>query len=131
MAKTITGIAPLSSVSNAAGSSKRSTGVDVSALDGGVLRWTMTNGATPPTVQCVAKVLAARKQASMPAPAAAGAGDDDWKAVAEQGGGTVASQKTNGQYVFGPEEAYLHVEFDGNTGQAVTVECTGNTYVYP
>lgn len=46
------------------------------------------------------------------------------------GGGTTASASTRSAYVFGPEVAYVQIEFTGNTGQAVTVECTGDTYAY-
>ena len=58
------------------------------------------------------------------------AGDDAWKQVYVQGGGTTASASTRGTYTFGPEVAYVEVEFTGNTGQAVTVECTGDSYAY-
>lgn len=129
MAKTITGAALVSSASNAAGSTTRGR-LDVSAADGGMIRWALTNGGTGPTTQCEARVLVARKQASMPAAAAEGTGDDAWKIVARMGGGTTASTKTQGSYTFGPEVAYIEIEFTGNTGQAVTVECTGDSYVY-
>lgn len=129
MAKTITGAVLVSSASNAAGATTRGR-LDVSAADGGMIRWAITNGGTGPTVQCEARVLIARKQASMPAAASAGTGDDDWKRVYTQGGGTTASAKTNGSFNFGPEVAYVEIEFTGNTGQAVTVECTGDSYAY-
>lgn len=129
MAKTLTAAALVTSASNAASSTTRGR-LDVSAADGGMIRWAMTNGGTAPTVQCEARVLMARKQASMPAAAAEGTGNDDWKIVYVQGGGTVASSVTRGSYVFGPEVAYVEIEFTGNTGQAVTVECTGDSYAY-
>lgn len=129
MAKTITGAVLVSSASNGAGSTTRGR-LDVSAADGGEIRWRITNGGTGPTVQCEARILVARKQASMPAAAAEGTGDDAWKQVYVQGGGTTASASTRGTYTFGPEVAYVEVEFTGNTGQAVTVECTGDSYAY-
>ena len=129
MAKTVTGAVLVSSQSNAAGATTRGR-LDVSAADGGMIRWRMTNGASGPTAQCVARVLVARKQASMPAAAAEGTGDDDWKQVLEQGGGTTASASTRGSYRFGPDVAYVEIEFTGNTGQPVTVECTGDSYAY-
>ncbi len=129
MAKTITGQVLVSSASNGAGSTTRGR-LDVSAADGGEIRWRITNGGTGPTVQCEARILVARKQASMPAAAAEGTGDDAWKQVYVQGGGTTASASTRGTYTFGPEVAYVEVEFTGNTGQAVTVECTGDSYAY-
>ena len=129
MAKTITGQVLVSSASNGAGSTTRGR-LDVSAADGGEIRWRITNGGTGPTVQCEARILVARKQASMPAAAAEGTGDDAWKQVYVGGGGTTASASTRGTYTFGPEVAYVEIEFTGNTGQAVTVECTGDSYAY-
>ena len=66
----------------------------------------------------------------MPSAAAEGAGDLDWKQVYVIGGGTTASATTRGVYTFGPSVAYIEIEFTGNTGQSVTVECTGDSYVY-
>ena len=56
----------------------------------------------------------------------------DWGAVRAYvlGGGTTASTSTRGVYRFGPEVAYLELEFTGNTGQSVTVEAIGTTYAY-
>lgn len=129
MAKTITGQVLVSSAANTAGSTTRGR-LDCSGTDGGMIRWRMTNGGTGPTLQCEARILMARKQASMPSAASEGTGDDDWKQVYVQGGGTANSASTRGSYVFGPEVAYIEIEFTGNTGQSVTVECTGDTYVY-
>ncbi len=129
MAKTLTAAALVSSASNAAGSTTRGR-LDCSAADGGMIRWRITNGGTGPTAQCEARVLMARKGSAMPSAASEGTGDDAWKIVYVQGGGTVASASTRGSYTFGPEVAYLEIEFTGNTGQAVTVECTGDTYAY-
>lgn len=129
MAKTITAAELVASAANTASSTTRGR-LDVSAADGGMIRWRMTNGGTGPTVQCTAKVLVARKQGSMPAAGAEGTGSDDWKQIYEQGGGTANSASTRGSYRFGPEIAYIEIEFTGNTGQSVTVECTGDSYVY-
>ena len=129
MAKTITGQVLVSSAANTAGSTTRGR-LDVSAAEGGMIRWAMTNGGTGPTTQCEARIMVARKQASMPSAAAEGTGDDDWKQVYVQGGGTTPSAKTRGSYRFGPEVAYVQIEFTGNTGQSVTVECTGDSYAY-
>lgn len=129
MAKTLTAAVLVSSASNAAGGTTRGR-LDTSAADGGAIRWRITNGATGPTTQCEARILVARKQASMPAAAAEGTGPDDWKLVYLIGGGTSANTSVRGVYSFGPETAYVEVEFTGNTGQAVTVECTGDTYSY-
>lgn len=130
MAKTQTALAPLASQSVAAGGTVRSAVVDVRGQDGGQLRIAITNGGTGPTTQCVARVLAARTQGSAPAAAAEGTGDDDWKQVDEIGGGLVANAKTRRPYTFGPEAAFLCVEFTGHTGQAITAEVTGDAYVY-
>lgn len=130
MAKTLTALAPLASQSLAAGGTVRSAVIDVRGQDGGQLRVAITNGATGPTTQCVARVLAARTQGSAPAAAAEGTGNDDWKQVDEIGGGLVANDKTRRPFTFGQEYAFLCVEFTGNTGQGVTVEVTGDTFVY-
>lgn len=129
MAKTITAAVLVTSASNTAGSTTRGR-LDCSAADGGQIRWRITNGGTGPTVQCEARIMVARKQASMPAAAAEGTGDDAWKQVFVMGGGTTASASTRGSYTFGPEVAYVQIEFTGNTGQSVTVECTGDSYAY-
>ncbi|HMN55628.1 MAG TPA: hypothetical protein PKE15_00140 [Ottowia sp.] len=129
MAKTLTGQVLVSSASNAAAATTRGR-LDCSSADGGMIRWRITNGGTGPTVQCEARILVARKQASMPAAAAEGTGDDAWKRVYVMGGGTTASESARGSWRFGPEVAYIEIEFGGNTGQAVTVECTGDTYAY-
>lgn len=129
MAKTLTGQVLVSSAANTAGSTTRGR-LDCTAADGGMIRWRLTNGGTGPTVACEARVLVARKQTSMPAAAAEGTGDDDWKLIAVQSGGVTASVTTRGFFEFGPEVAYIEIEFTGNTGQSVTVECTGDTYAY-
>lgn len=127
MAKVMTGVVLVSSASNAAGAVTRAR-LDCSTVDGGVIRWAMTNGGTGPTRPCTARVLVARKQASMPAAAAEGVGNDDWKIVYAQDGSGAPRDKVRGSYAFGREVAYLQIEFSGNDGQAVTVECTGDTY---
>ena len=129
MALTKTGAVLVSSASNAAGATTRGR-LDVSTADGGQIRWRITNGGTGPTAQCEARIMVARKQSSMPAAGAEGTGDDAWKQVYVQGGGTTANASTRGNYRFGPEVAYVQIEFTGNTGQSVTVECTGDSYAY-
>ena len=129
MAKTITAAALVSSAANTAGSTTRGR-LDVSAADGGQIRFRMTNGGTGPTVQCEARVLVAAKNSAMPSAAAEGTGNLDWKQVYVIGGGTTASASARGVDTFGPAMAYIEIEFTGNTGQSVTVECTGDSYVY-
>lgn len=129
MAKTQAATAIVSSASNTAGSTTRGR-LDCTAVDGGTVTFRITNGGTGPTVQCEARILIAHKGSSMPAAGAEGTGDLDWKQVYVIGGGTAASASTRGVYRFGPEVAYLQIEFTGNTGQAVTVEAHATTYTY-
>ena len=129
MAKTQTRTALVSSASNGAGSTTRGR-VDCSAADGGIITFRLTNGGTGPTLQCEGRILVAHKDTAMPAAAAEGTGDGDWKQVYVLGGGTAADTSTRGVYRFGPEVAYAEVEFTGNTDQAVTVEAIATTYAY-
>lgn len=129
MPKTLARTAVVTSASNAAAATTRGR-LDCSAIDGGILTFRITNGATGPTVQATAKVLVAHKDTAMPAAAAEGTADLDWKQVYEIGGGTTANVSSRGVYKFGPEIAYIEIEFTGNTAQAVTVEAHATTYVY-
>lgn len=129
MAKTLAAAAVISNTSQAAGATTRGR-FDASAVDGGILTFALTNGGTPPTVQATLRVLIAHKQASMPAAAAEGVADTDWKQVYEIGGGVAASAKSRGVYRFGPEVAYIEVESTGNTGQPVNVEAHVTTFTY-
>lgn len=121
----------LVSASNAVGATTRER-CDVKSLtppaEGGLLVLRVRNGATGPTVQCVCQIMIARKQSSMPATGAEGADGDGWIKVAEFGGGTVANAVTPWSYRFGPEVAYIQVEFAGNTGQAVGVDAVLHAY---
>lgn len=83
-----------------------------------------------PSSQCEGRILVAHKGSSMPAAAAEGTADTDWKRVYTIGGGIANSASTRGVFRFGPEVAYLEVEFDGNATQAVTVEAHATTYTY-
>ncbi|MBI3157597.1 MAG: hypothetical protein HYZ20_19630 [Burkholderiales bacterium] len=114
---------------NTAGSATRGR-VDCVAVDGGIVSFRITNGATGPTAQCFARILIAHKDSAMPAAGAEATGDLDWKQILEIGGGASANASSRGSYVFGPEVAYLEIEFSGNTGQDVTVEAHATTYVY-
>jgi hypothetical protein len=130
MAKTLTAATLLSSQSNAAGATVRSAVLDCRSIDGGEIRLRITNGATGPTVQCTARVLVARTQGSVPVAAAEGTGDNDWKLVGSIGGSTVNNGSNRGVYRIPPGVGFVHIEFSGNTGQAVTVEATGETFTY-
>jgi hypothetical protein len=129
MAKTQAATAIVASASQAAAGTTRGR-LDCTAVDGGIVTFRITNSSPGPTVQCVARVLVAHKGTSMPAAAAEGTGATDWKQVYEIGGGVIANASTRGVYRFGPEVAYLEIEFTGNTAQAVTVEAHGTTFVY-
>jgi hypothetical protein len=129
MAKTQTGAVVVSSAANTAGSTTRGR-LDCSAVDGGILTMRITNGGTGPTAQCLGRILVAHKQSSMPAAGAEGTGDNDWKQVGEFAGGTLANASSRFAYRFGPEVAYIEVEYTGNTGQSVTVEAHATTFVY-
>lgn len=129
MAKTLARTAIVTSASNTAGSTTRGR-LDCSSVDGGIVTARITNGGTGPTVQAVVRILVAHKDTAMPAAAAEGTADTDWKQVLEVGGTTTASASTRISYRFGPEVAYLEVEFTGNTGQSVTVEAHATTFTY-
>lgn len=130
MAKTQTRTAVVTSASNTAGSTTRGR-LDCSGnVDGGIVTFAITNGGTGPSAQCEARILVAHKDSAMPSAASEGTGDTDWKQVAVIGGGTANSAKTRGVYRFGPEVAYLEVEFTGNASQAVTVEANATVFNY-
>lgn len=128
MAKTSTQTAVVTNATLTAGSTTRGR-IDCSAADGGHITLRITNGGTGPTVQCEARVLVSHASV-LPAAAAEGTADNDWKLVYVFGGGTTASTITRGRFVFGPEVRHVEVEFTGNTGQSVTVEAIGTTYAY-
>ena len=129
MAKTQTGAVVVSSAANTADSTTRGR-LDCTAVDGGILTMRITNGGTGPTAQCLGRILVAHKQSSMPAAGAEGTGDNDWKQVGEFAGGTLANASSRFAYRFGPEVAYIEVEYTGNIGQSVTVEAHATTFVY-
>lgn len=129
MAKTQTATVLVSSTSNAASAQTRGR-LDCTGVDGGIVTFRITNGATGPGAQCEGRILVAHKGTSMPASGAEGTGDTAWKQVYVIGGGITGSASTRGVYRFGPEVAYLEVEFDGNTSQSVTVEAHATTFVY-
>lgn len=105
--------------SNAAGATTRGV-LDLRTALGGLLTVKITNGATGPTAQCGATVLAAHNAGATPTAAAAGA---DWKTIGQiAGGGTTANAVTEQSYDVPQGMMHLEVEFSGNTGQAVTVE---------
>lgn len=129
MAKSQTATAIITSASNGAGSQTRGR-LDCTAVDGGIVTFRITNGGTGPSSACEGRILVAHKGSSMPAAAAEGTADTDWKRVYTISGGIANSASTRGVFRFGPEVAYLEVEFDGNQTQPVTVEAHATTYTY-
>lgn len=129
MAKTQTRTALVTSATNAAGATTRGR-LDCTAVDGGIVTFRITNGGTGPTTQCEARVLIAHKDSTMPAAASEGTGDTAWKQVYAIGGGVANNGTARGMFRFGPEVAYLEIEFTGNTGQGVTVEAHATTFAY-
>ena len=127
MATTKTALAAMTSTSVSVGAAARKAW-DVTAFDGGLVWLKVTNGGTGPTTAPRLRLYTARKQASMPAEAAPGAGDNDWKLLYETGGSTTASAESWLRYRFGPETPYLMVEVSGHAGSAVAVEAGGNAF---
>lgn len=104
--------------SNAAGGTQRGV-VDLRTAFGGLLTIKLTNGATGPTEQAVARVLVAHNAGATPAAWPAGA---DWKTIYEVGNGTVANTVNEWPVDVDPSVMHLEVEITGNTGQAVVCE---------
>jgi hypothetical protein len=104
--------------SNAAGGTQRGV-IDLRTAFGGLLTLKLTNGATGPTVQAVARVLIAHNSSATPAPAAAGA---DWKTIYEVGNGVASNAVGEWSIEIDQSVMHLEVEVTGNTGQAVTCE---------
>ena len=104
--------------SNAAGGTQRGV-VDLRTAFGGLLTIKLTNSATGPTTQAVARVLVAHNAGATPAAGPAGA---DWKTIHEVGNGPVANTVGEWPIDVDPSVMHLEVEITGNTGQAVTCE---------
>lgn len=132
MAKTPTRTNLLTSQSLAGGAAAvRSAVLSTSGVDGGFITAKITNGATGPTVQCTVKLLFAHAQVSTPTAAAEGTGETGWKVIAEMGAGTANNGYCRFPYPFGPEKAgFFHLEFGGNTAQAVTIEAQATTIAF-
>lgn len=128
MAKTQTAATLVASAAKAAATVTRGRW-DVSAADGGVLTMLITNGATAPTNAggVVGRVLIGHYAVGgMPAAGGPGA---DWKLTNVQiSGGSVNNAATALMFRFGPEIAYIEVEFLAHTGNDVTVEAYGTSY---
>lgn len=132
MAKAQTGVTIVASVAKAAATVTRGRW-DVSTADGGVLTMLITNGATAPTNPggVIGRVLIGHKSLTgMPAGNGPGV---DWKLTNVQiSGGNVSGttgQPTPLMFPFGPEIAYIEVEFLAHIGNDVTVEAYGTSWV--
>lgn len=104
--------------SNTVGSTTRGT-IDLRSMYGGILTVKITNGATGPTIQGTANILAAHNSGTTPTAASAGA---DWKTIASWGGGTANNAVSEFSMVVDPAICHLEVEITGNTGQTITCE---------
>ncbi len=105
----------------AAGTPQRAA-FTLEAAMGAVLTGKITNGATGPTLQCVARVYIAHNDGSTPAAAAEGS---DWKLFYVWGGGGVGNSVITRLPGLRLPAGIRHcmVEFADNTAQNVTVEC--------
>lgn len=132
MAKTQAATALVASQTIAAGAATpvRAT-LDCSNVDGGIVTFRITNSATAGmTAQCLARILVAHKGGTIPTAASEGTANADWKQVYEIGGGTTASASTRSSYRFGPEIAYLEIEFTSPSTQSAVIEAHATTYAY-
>jgi hypothetical protein len=135
MAKSQVNASIIPTAANSAGSTTRAA-LDVSGMDGGCITFRIQNAltfngtATTPTAQCVGRIYIAHKGTAMPATAAEGSGPLDWKQVYEIGNGIASNTISRGFFRFGPEIAYIMVEFTGNTGSSVTVEAHATLFAY-
>ena len=121
MATTTTTLTPatlLASVACVPGTPQRATRSMLGKL-GGLVTAKITNGATGPTVQCVATLLVAHTTGSTPTAAGEGA---DWKTLAVLGGGGSTNSAVSTFSYEVPPCCHLEIEFAGNTVQNVTVE---------
>ena len=100
------------------GTPTRSTPLGLQTCYGGLLTVKITNGGTGPTTACECRVLVAHN-ATTPS---AGSAGSDWKTAYKGTGGTVASTVMEYVWIIDAAAMALEVEFDGNTGQDVTIE---------
>lgn len=113
--------------SNAAEAATRAV-IDLREADASFVSLKITNGATGPTVQCTAKLLAAFTNGATPAAGAEGA---TWKAITNGvlNGGTTANAVSTLTFAVDRAVQHLEVEFAGNTVQPVTVEAFISTII--
>lgn len=107
--------------SNAAGATTRGR-ADVRGADIVKVHIRLTNGGSAPTLAAEARILFSDTDGAQPAAAADGA---DWKTeVSGITAGTLASAVRNYVGYFPGGQTHVEVEVTGNTGQAITCECT-------
>lgn len=100
------------------GTPTRSTPLDLQTCYGGLVTVKITNGGTGPTTPCEARLLIAHN-ATTPS---AGSAGSDWKTLNRGSGATTASAIIEYSWYVDEAVMALEVEFDGNTGQDVTIE---------
>ena len=111
-------IASVTKTAASNGTPTRSTPLGLQTCYGGLVTAKITNGGTGPTTACECRVLIAHN-ASTPS---AGSAGSDWKTVYKGTGGTVASTVMEYTWFIDAAAMALEVEFDGNSGQDVTIE---------
>lgn len=108
------------------GTPTRSTPLGLQTSNGGILTIKITNGGTGPTTPCECRVLIAHNSST---PSAGSAGTD-WKTLDKANGGLTASAITELWWLIDDGVMALEVEFDGNTGQDVTIEAYFSEVVF-
>ena len=112
MAATKTSRTIKASGSNAAGATASGTELDLSTKYGATLAARITNGGTGPTIGCDFVVYV-------------GDATGVKREFSRQTGPTTNSAITDFVVEIPPSAMFINVDFTGNTGQAVTVECYG------
>ena len=111
-------IASVTKTAASNGTPTRSTPLGLQTCYGGLVTAKITNGGTGPTTACECRVLIAHN-ASTPS---AGSAGSDWKTIGKGAGSLVASAIIEYSWYIDEAVMALEVEFDGNTGQDVTIE---------
>ena len=114
MATTKIDITLEASSSNAAGATKTGTGVDVSDEYGAIVSVKVTNGATGPTIACLAKIQVSNDNSAW---------FEFWEARSALGNNEVSEWAV----AIPAAVQFIRSIFDENTAQAVTVEAIGSS----
>lgn len=110
MAATKTSRTLLASTSNAAGTGTNGTELDLSTKYGALVCGKITNGVSGPTVGCDFVVYVGESTGTK-------------REFSRQTAPTTASGAYDFAVEVPPSAMFVNVRFEGNTGQAVTVEC--------